>query len=489
MTNSAQQQYQEKIETENTERNTPYNDPESIKYNNAETATSLSDPEKDSSNKIQRPFVKSPEENKVALNSSAVLGLYEDTGITGSQFSWLGSIYFIGHLACQPINNILIQKLPVGRYLGACISIWGLVMLGTALCNTFAQLMAVRFLLGLFEGTAFPCVYLIVNTLFRRSEQTSMYGLVFMANGCGSIFGGLVTYGISQMGHQHDIMMWRWNHIIFGSMTVPLGILCFFFLVDNAKSWVLHLTEEEKAITEDRIQDNAVVRHQKIKWSQIREACKEIRLWCICLANLGLNLQTGALQVFSAQYIKQLGDFTPGESILLKIPTGIATVLGVVFATLVARRTRQICYTGAFMSTVCLAGCIILAVVQSGPAKLVGVYLCYGATGGYSLLATTIGANISGYSKKIFYNGAYVTFFGLGNFIGPLVMLDYQAPRYIGAMTGFCIGNGVAIVCFLIMRLWMAKENRDRLMNPPAEAVDAHLDLSDRQNRNFIYRL
>lgn len=65
MTNSAQQQYQEKIETENTERNTPYNDPESIKYNNAETATSLSDPEKDSSNKIQRPFVKSPEESKL----------------------------------------------------------------------------------------------------------------------------------------------------------------------------------------------------------------------------------------------------------------------------------------------------------------------------------------------------------------------------------------------------------------------------------------
>lgn len=65
MTNSAQQQYQEKIETENTERNTPYNDSESIKYNNAETATSLSDPEKDNSNKVQSPFVKSPEESKL----------------------------------------------------------------------------------------------------------------------------------------------------------------------------------------------------------------------------------------------------------------------------------------------------------------------------------------------------------------------------------------------------------------------------------------
>lgn len=93
-------------------------------------------------------------------------------------------------------------------------------------------------------------------------------------------------------------------------MTVLLGILCFFFLVDNPKSWLLRLTEQEKAITEERTQDNAVVRHQKIKWDQMWEACKEIRLWCVCLAGLGLNLQNGALQVFSAQFIKELGDFT-----------------------------------------------------------------------------------------------------------------------------------------------------------------------------------
>lgn len=37
-----------------------------------------------------------------------------------------------------------------------------------------------------------------------------MYGLVTMASGWGSIFGGLVAYGISNMGHQRGIMMWRW---------------------------------------------------------------------------------------------------------------------------------------------------------------------------------------------------------------------------------------------------------------------------------------
>ena len=102
-------------------------------------------------------------------------------------------------------------------------------------------------------------------------------------------------------------------------MTVLLGILCFFFLVDNPKSWLLRLTEQEKSITEDRTQDNAVVRHQKIKWGQMWEACKEIRLWCICFAGLGLNLQNGALQVFSAQFIKELGDFTVRQDTMTHI--------------------------------------------------------------------------------------------------------------------------------------------------------------------------
>ncbi|KAI8148208.1 major facilitator superfamily domain-containing protein [Fennellomyces sp. T-0311] len=464
-------------------------------------------------NGFQKPFVKSEAEKKLvrkisftlipfvawilmlqfadkaALSVSAVLGIYQDIHLTGTQFSWLGSMFFIGHLVCQPINNIMLQKVPIGRYAGACIFIWGFIMLATAYCHTFSQLLAMRFLLGLFEGTAMPSVYLIVNTLYRRSEQTTYYGVVTMASGWGSIFGGLVAYGISQMGHQRGIMMWRWNHIIFGAMTVLLGLLCFFFLVDNPKSWLLRLTEEEKKIADERTSDNAVVRHKKIKWGQMLEALKEVRFWCICLAVMGLNMQNGALQVFSAQFIKELGDFTPGESILLKVPAGTSSFIGVVFATIVAKRTKQICLTGALMSTISLVGCIILAVVKQGPAKLAGFYIAWALTGGYSLLITTIGANVSGYSKKIFYNGAFVIFYTLGNFIGPLVMLEREAPRYTGAMTGFCIGNGVAIVCYLIMRFTMARENKKRLANPPTESTDVTLDLTDKQDKNFIYRL
>lgn len=83
-------------------------------------------------------------------------------------------------------------------------------MLFTAMCHTFSQLAAVRFLLGLFEAACMPTIYLIINTLYRRSEQTTFYGIVTMCHGLGSVVGNLVAFGISHMGTRLGIKMWRW---------------------------------------------------------------------------------------------------------------------------------------------------------------------------------------------------------------------------------------------------------------------------------------
>ena len=63
------------------------------------------------------------------------------------------------------------------------------------------------------------------------------------------------------------------------------------------------------------------------------------------------------------------------------------------------------------------------------------------------------------------------------------------APKYTGAMIGFCIGNAVAIVSYIVMRYSMSRENKRRLANPPEKETDVTLDLTDAQDKNFIYKL
>lgn len=279
------------------------------------------------------------------------------------------------------------------------------------------------------------------------------------------------------------------NHIIFGALTVILGILTFFFLVDNPKSKLLRLTPEQERIVDLRSQDNAVIRDKQFNLKHIIEALCEPRYYLIALGMIGINLQVGGVYVFSAQFIQTLGNFTATQSILLKIPTGVVGSLFTLTAGLIARRTQQTIYICILACTVCMTGCGMLAIIPSGPIKLLGFYLTAGIGGAYAMFTATVGTNVSGYSKKIFYNGTLVAAGTVGQFIEPLVMLEREKPRYVTGMTIFAVGNAVAIVCLVILRILMVRENKRRIANPPSEIYNGNLGLTDQEDKNFLYKV
>lgn len=90
--------------------------------------------------------------DKQAISYSAVFDLFETTGITGSQYSWLASIFYFAYLVSEWPSAYLAQRLPTGRVVSAYCFCWGTVMLCTAATHNFAGFAAMRFLLGVFES-------------------------------------------------------------------------------------------------------------------------------------------------------------------------------------------------------------------------------------------------------------------------------------------------------------------------------------------------
>lgn len=97
------------------------------------------------------------------------------------------------------------------------------------------------------------------------------------------------------------------GQIIYGVLTITIGIVCWFFLIDKPKHRLLRLTEQEKLISDERTQDNAVVKVKTFKWYQIREALTEIRYYLMMLAAVCINLQNGGMLVFSTTFTLGLG--------------------------------------------------------------------------------------------------------------------------------------------------------------------------------------
>lgn len=269
---------------------------------------------------------------------------------------------------------------------------------------------------------------------------------------------------------------------------MAIGVICLFFLIDSPKSWFLSLTEEEKAIVEERTRDNAVVRKEKVITAQYWEALKEPRLWLLFIASLSHNLQNGGLVTYSTVLVNGLG-FDTVQSILLQIPSGALTVVYIGIAIYIHRKTNQMIYTAVFCYIISAIGCLLLAVLPNTEIKLLGYYFTWAQTGSYVMLISVIGSTVSGYSKKIFYFGANMMAYTLGNFCGPLMLVESTGPAYIPAMWGYFAGNILNIICFLLVRLILVRSNKKRAPERDAQATDVYLNLTDRGDKNYIYSL
>lgn len=235
-----------------------------------------------------------------------MLGILKDANLTSSQYSWVSSIFYLGYLVFQGPSMILIQKLPLRRYIGSIIVLWGLVLLLTYKGSSFAQLAGIRFLLGLFEAGVYPCCIMLISSMYRRNEQAGRIGLVYICNGVAMTIGGFIGYGIGYM-NAGGLSPWMWIMIILGAITIVFGFVSFFFMVDSPKSKVLRLTPEEEKAVDDRTRDNAVVYNKSIKMDHIYEALKEPRFYIFCVCSLLINLQNSALNNFMALITKGFG--------------------------------------------------------------------------------------------------------------------------------------------------------------------------------------
>lgn len=89
--------------------------------------------------------------DKQTLNYASLMGIREDIHLhpNSNQYSWAGSIFYAGYLAAQLPSTYLMKKLPIGKFISGGIIIWAIVLACHAGVESYAGILACRFLLGL----------------------------------------------------------------------------------------------------------------------------------------------------------------------------------------------------------------------------------------------------------------------------------------------------------------------------------------------------
>ncbi|ORX51983.1 MFS general substrate transporter [Hesseltinella vesiculosa] len=428
--------------------------------------------------------------DKSTINYAAAFTFKQDIDINGTQYSLLGSMFYVGYLVYQIPNNYFLQHVSsVSKYIGTIVFLWGGILVAMAFGKNFAQMLAMRFLLGMFEAGIYPALTLLVSTFYRRSEQVVRLGAFWLCNGFALFLGGLIAYGI---GHIQNPVLhtWQWIMLITGVVTCAMGVVAYFFLIDNPKSAGLGLNAEFSYLVEERARDNAVLRTTTFKREQIIEAIKEPRLWYLAIATMSLNLQNGAITIYNTQLIATFG-FDSLQAVLLSTGSGLSDIMYILVSVYVVRTYKNSAlYMAMALMVMDVVGLLLLLLIPVDKLKLIGFYLSWPYAACFVLILNTIANNVSGFSKKIFYTSVCTVFYSIGNVAGPFFMVESQKPSYYGAMIGYCCAGFLCVVCLGLARLWMAKLNKEKERMQTAEKPRVPLtDITDREDPYFMYML
>lgn len=235
--------------------------------------------------------------DKTTLSYASIMGLQKDIHLHGTNYQWLGSMFYIGYIVWEYPTNRLLQRLPLAKWSSFNIIMWGLTLCCMAAVKNFAGAVAVRFFLGVFEAAVTPGFALFTSQWYTKEEQGARTGIWFCFNGVAQIVGGAVAYGISVGVQKHGatIASWKIVFLAIGLVTAAVGIVFVFFMPDNQLN-ARFLSAEEKVMAVERIRRNQQgVGNKHFKMYQLKEALTDPMAWAFFAFALLSDIPNGEL--------------------------------------------------------------------------------------------------------------------------------------------------------------------------------------------------
>lgn len=189
------------------------------------------------------------------------------------------------------------QKLPIGRYFGVMITLWGLCSTLTATTTNFATLAVDRFFLGCFETCISPVLTILVGQYWTRREQPLRACVWWI----GAPIGGFIIDGLAYSitspdwgGHKYS--QWQVLYLIWGPLTIGWGVLLIFALPSSPMTaWFL--TQRERKVAVMRVITNHTgIENRHYRMYQVKECLLDVQAWSFfalallqCIVGSGLT--------------------------------------------------------------------------------------------------------------------------------------------------------------------------------------------------------
>ncbi|KXT01426.1 hypothetical protein AC578_9507 [Pseudocercospora eumusae] len=453
--------------------------------------------------------------DKSTLSYTSVFGIVQDAHLVGKQYSWLGSILYLAQLVAQPIAALTLVKLPTGKVIASAVFLWGSTLCIMSACTNFRSLLALRFMLGVFESLIATSCIAVTQMWWRRGEQTLRTMSWTSMNGVTLIVGSLFTYGL---GHIQSKALFPYQIIFLfcGLLTVVYSISVFLWMPDSPMT-AKFLTEPEKVVAVERLRSNQMgIVTRKWRWDHVLEVFYDLKTYCWFFIVAAVSIPSGGMGTFGSLIIKSFG-YNKFQTILFNLPFGAMTIIAIIGGGWLANKLRSKGVVIALLCVPTIAGIIVMLKIPHTPGNrgilLTGWYLTSLFPGITPLLYAWQAQNTAGDTKRKCTTGVLIVGMCTGNVIGPLMYSPSQAPLYHkGLLSSLSMFILVAIlsgfICMYLNLLNLHHARRREELGKPRDLVDRSMlkvrgeevldevegdlalhDTTDLKNEDFIYVL
>ncbi|KAI0482551.1 major facilitator superfamily domain-containing protein [Xylariaceae sp. FL0804] len=436
--------------------------------------------------------------DRTNIANARALGIGEPDGLEGALgmpsngYNIVLTIFYIPFVLAEiPANLIFnLNKIPPRFFLGGQMVLLGILGMCQGLTRTYGDMLAVRFLMGLFEAALPAGATYMISLYYTKREATVRFAWFFNFALAGPFFSGLLAYAIADLDGVGGLQDWRWVFILEGLMTVAIAVPVVVFCPNfphEAQAWFLRPAERDRLVRKlarSRGDAAAVAAADAAPtWRVLTDW--RIHLFTFCF--FCCDVTASSVSAFAPTILTQLGwEHTTAQLFTMPI-----WATGIVFAFAVTWAASRVDLRLPFiLACICLqlAGWAIerAYVPRAGVRYLALFLMSAGTFPQMPMLMGWLSANLRG-RRYLAVGMAWMVGFGnCANFVSSNVFITGQSPRYpTGFTTGLVFASfGFLLVCVGTAILFRLNKRREARR---AQLSGEELERFDELYFKFVY--
>ncbi|KAG7284784.1 hypothetical protein NEMBOFW57_009396 [Staphylotrichum longicolle] len=403
--------------------------------------------------------------DRINISNASIQGLTAELHLDeGNRFNVALFAYYSSYILFEIPSNMIIRKVRPSLYLSSLMFLWGIVNMCMGFVHSYAALVALRVLLGIFEAGVLPGIVYITSMYYKRHEYQKRMSFFFCSTVVAGAFGGLLAYAIANLGTP-SMAAWRWIFIIEGAITSFLAIIAVFVIADWPEQ-TRYLNAEEKELLRRRLAADIgdLCRMDTLNRFALKRIIRDYKIWLAAFVYMGVSV-AGLSGTFFLPTILLEFKWKAQEAQVRTIPVYVFAAGMMLLGAWASDRLRHrsgFILGGASLATVGYA----MLLSQEGKSrdyKFAAVFLVFG--GAYMITPMCLAwlqNNVSGHWKRSFAASAQVTIGNIAGIIGAFIFIKSEAPTY---KTGYGVALGMmwfGALCAATMAGLMWRENRKR---------------------------